>query len=513
LFVERRILLAGTPPRIANPFKMKVLLSILLICFATAAAADKPNLLVFLVDDMGWQDTSLPFAYDAAGKPVTTDLNRRYRTPHMEALAARGMIFTRAYAHPVCTPSRVTLMTGKNAARHHVTNWTSPTGVENGDNDVLHLRSPDGWLRTGMAETEKPLPALMQAAGYHTIHCGKAHFGSKGAFAQKPEAIGFDVNIAGSEIGHPASYSARNNFGKGSNHVTGLDKWHGKDAFLTDVLTKELCGVIETAAKDDKPFFAYMAHYAVHSPFQEDPRFASNYPDLSPAQRAYATLIEGMDRSLGDILAKLDQLGIAENTFVIFLSDNGGDSPIPNDNAQPVVSGNAPLRGKKAMRYEGGLRIPMIASWAKPSPASPLQSALPVKGGSRTDDLVALADLFPTLLGMAGAMDIPRFDGHDLRPYLKGDASYHRPQWLVTHYPHGHNNDHFSILHEGTWKFICNHADGSKELYDLSSDLAESNNLASARPEKTAAMSESLERHLRDYDAQMSKRVSPGKKR
>lgn len=491
---------------------MKALLTLLLTGLGSAIAAERPNLLVFLVDDMGWQDSSLPFHSDASRQPLATDLNHRYRTPNMEALAARGMIFTRAYAHPVCTPSRVSLMTGKNAARHHVTNWTNPAGTENSDKDVPHLRSPEGWLRTGMAADEKPLPALLKAAGYQTIHCGKAHFGSRGAFAQDPKAIGFEVNIAGNEIGHPASYFAKENFGKGSNHVTGLEKWHGKDEFLTEVLTRELCGAIETAAKGEKPFFAYMAHYAVHSPFQQDPRFSANYPDLPRAQRAYATLIEGMDRSLGDILAKLDQLGIAEETFVVFISDNGGDAPIPNDNANPTVSGNAPLRGKKGMRYEGGIRIPMIAGWAKAGDGES-QAELPVTPGSRTDDLVSLVDLFPTLLGLAGAKDIPVFDGHDLRPYLKGDTGYHRPQWLVTHYPHGHNNDHFSILHEGSWKFIRNYADGSTELYDLSKDLAENRNLTKAHPKRSAAMEKALDEHLRAYGAQMSQHVEAGAER
>ena len=487
---------------------MKTLALLLAFC-GSAPAADHPNLLVFLVDDMGWQDTSLPFLHDADGKPVKTDLNRRYRTPNMEAMAARGMEFTRAYAHPVCTPSRVSLMTGKNAARHRVTNWTSPDGSENGDNDVPNLRSPDGWLRTGIASDEKTLPALLHDAGYFTIHCGKAHFGSKGAFGADPKHLGFDVNIAGNEIGHPASYFAKQNFGKGSNHVTGLEKWHGSDEFLTDALTKEMCGAIETAAKGDKPFFAYMAHYAVHAPFMEDPRFAAHYPDLPPQQRAYATLIEGMDQSLGEIMAKLDELGIAENTFVVFMSDNGGDAPIPNNNEDPIVSGNAPLRGKKGMRYEGGIREPMIAAWAKPDANNPLQKELPVKAASSTDDLVQIADLFPTLLGMAGAKDIPNFDGHDLRPYLKGDASYHRPQWLVTHFPHGHNNDHFSIYHEGSWKFIHNYGDDSLELYDLSKDLAESHNLAAEQPERAAAMSKELERRLDEYGALRSKRINP----
>ena len=484
------------------------MLPVFLALLFTAGAAERPNLLVFLVDDMGWQDTSLPFLHDADGKAVVTDLNRRYRTPHMEALAARGMKFTRAYAHPVCTPSRISLMTGKNPARHRVTNWTHPVGTETGDNDVKHLRSPDGWGKTGISKNEKTLPSLLKSAGYRTIHCGKAHFGSRGAFGQDPRSIGFDVNIAGNEIGHPASYFAKDSFGKGSNHVTGLEKWHGQDLFLTEVLTRELCGAIETAAKDKQPFFAYMAHYAVHSPFQADPHFAKNYPDLTEPQRAYASLIEGMDRSLGDLLAKLEALGIAENTFVVFLSDNGGDAPIPNDNANPIVSGNAPLRGKKGMRYEGGMRVPMIAGWAKPAAGHPAQGELKIPAGARHDGLVAIADLFPTLLGIAGVDGVPSFDGHDLRPALKGGPST-RPQTLVTHYPHGHNNDHYSVLHEGDWKFIRNHADGSAELYHLAADLAESNNLAAQQAERAAAMSEELERQLDAMGALRSKRVGP----
>jgi arylsulfatase A-like enzyme len=487
--------------RIGEP--MHRLLLILAFC-GIATAADRPNVLVFLVDDMGWQDTSVPFHHDSAGKPVVSDLNRRYRTPNMEKLAAQGMKFTRAYAHPVCTPSRITLMTGKNAARHRVTNWTNPAGTETSDNDVKHLRSPDGWGMTGISPDKKTLPALLRQAGYRTIHCGKAHFGSKGAFGQYPQALGFDVNIAGNEIGHPASYLAKQDFGKGSNHVTDLEKWHGKDSFLTDILTQELSEALEASVKDKKPFFAYMAHYAVHAPFMEDPRFAANYPDLPPAQRGYATLIEGMDRSLGDLLAKLEALGVAENTFVLFLSDNGGDAPIPNNNDRPILSGNAPLRGKKGMRYEGGVRVPMIAAWAKPGTGN----AFPIAAASRTDDLVALADVFPTIMDVTSTPDAKRWDGHDLLPYLKGDATYHRPQWLVTHYPHGHNNDHFSVLHEGQWKLIRTWADGSSELYDLTNDLSESKNLAEEQPERAKAMAAELDRRLDEYGALRSKVVT-----
>jgi arylsulfatase A-like enzyme len=160
------------------------------------------------------------------------------------------------------------------------------------------------------------------------------------------------------------------------------------------------------------------------------------------------------------------------------------------------------------MRYEGGIRVPMIAAWAKPAAGHAAQESLKVPAGSHHDDLVSIADLFPTLLETAGVSGVPSFDGHDLRSALRGEPTT-RPQWLVTHYPHGHNNDHFSIYHEGDWKFIRNHADGSAELYNLANDLAESANLAEKQPERAAAMSKELEQQLDDYGALRSKRMEP----
>ena len=468
----------------------------------------RPNILLFLVDDMGWQDTSVPFHYDAAGNPVVTPLNQRYRTPNMESLAASGMKFTRAYAHPVCTPTRISLMTGRNAARHHVTDWTSVTGTETSDNDVAHLRSPTAWLKTGISPAEIALPKLLAEAGYRTIHAGKAHFGSQGAFGQYPQALGFDVNIAGNEIGNPASYYGTANFGTGSNHVSGLEAYHGQNIFLTEALTLEMNKALEKSVADGAPFFAYMAQYAVHSPFNEDARFAGNYPSLSGSERAYATLIEGMDKSLGDIRAKLNALGVAENTLIVFMSDNGGDAPLANNNANPVISGNAPLRGKKGMRYEGGIRVPMIVAWAKTAASNPFQAALPIPAGSRQADLVHITDLFPTLLGEAAVPFSHAVDGHDLRPYLTATPGFHRPQSLVTHFPHGHNNDHFSVCHEGDWKLIYNYADESSELYHLATDLGEQTNLAASQPARIMTMSRALARQLAAMGAQFSQNLT-----
>lgn len=452
-----------------------------------------PNLLVFLVDDMGWQDTSEPFNYDTNGTPVIGTLNQRYRTPAMEKLAASGMKFTAAYAQPVCTPTRCAIMTGKNAARHHVTNWTTTNGSEPGGSNSADLQPPSGWLRTGLAPTEtNTLPRLLASAGYRTIHAGKAHFGCIGSYAQYPQNIGFDVNIAGSEIGNPASYYGTNNFGSGSNHVPGLEAYHGQDIFLTEALTLEMNQAIDDAVSNGTPFFAYMAHYAVHAPWNTDYRFTPHYPGLTGSDLAFATLIEGMDQSLGDIRAHLEDLGVAENTLVCFLSDNGGDYV------------NTPLRDKKGTLFEGGVRVPMIWSWAKTNAANAFQAALPIAAGSRQTDSVTAWDLYPTLLGMAGLSRTNQVDGRDLSGYLRGEPGYHRPQQFVIHFPHNRYTAETpsTLFRDGDWKLIHDYQGGSGLLFNLADDPYETTDLAASHPEKLMQMTRDMARELDRLGAQ-----------
>ncbi|MFT7513776.1 MAG: arylsulfatase A-like enzyme [Candidatus Omnitrophota bacterium] len=451
----------------------------------------RPNILFFLVDDMGWQDTSVPFQHDADGKPVISELNKRYRTPHMEALAARGMKFTSAYACSVCTPTRVSIMTGMNAARHHVTTWTHPsTPMHTGSNQIKHLAPPPEWRMAGMDENDIALPALLQEAGYRTIHAGKAHFGANGTFSGNPQDIGFDVNIAGHGAGGPGSYLGTENFGEGIWHIPGLEAYHGKDIFATEALTLEMNKAIESAVQDGTPFFAYMAHYAVHGRFMVDKRFADHYPELSGNQKAFATMIEGMDQSLGDIIAKIEALGVAENTLVIFLSDNGGDMT------------NTPLKAKKGTRYEGGIRVPMIVGWAKPNGTNPFQVALSIPAGSRQDGIVACWDMFPTVAGIAGIPYAHTIDGHDLRPYFRGTPGTHRPQEFIMHFPHAHNHDFFSVIRRKDWKLVYNYGDQSHELYNVVNDLSETTNLANAEPERVKVLVQRLAQGLEEMDAQ-----------
>ncbi len=307
----------------------KLLLALLAcaVCSPATAAPAKPNIIIFLVDDMGVMDTSLPFLTDETGKAKRYPLNDYYRTPNMERLAARGIRFNNFCAMSVCSPTRVSIMTGQNAARHHTTNWINP------DKNNAGPSGPPDWNWKGLKKTDVTLARLMQADGYRTIHVGKGHFGPREFEGADPKNIGFDINVGGGSIGAPASYYGMKNYGNAGGAVKkqspaavpGLEKYHGTDTFLSDALTLEANSHVADAVKAEKPFFLYFAHYAVHSPFNSDPRFAEHYKDSgkpAPAQ-AFATLIEGMDKSLGDVLDHLDKLGVAENTLILFLGDNG----------------------------------------------------------------------------------------------------------------------------------------------------------------------------------------------
>ncbi len=271
----------------------------------------QPNIILFLVDDMGWQDTSVPFWTD------TTDFNRLYHTPNMERLASQGMKLTQAYATSVCSPTRISLMTGMNAARHRVTNWTLHPGKIQPmelnhkvlDFPIWNVNGLSAKAGDSLAVYASPLPQVLRDGGYHTIHAGKAHLGAIGTPGDNPLDLGFNVNIAGHAAGAPGSYLGKDNFGnspKGGNvwAVPGLEKYHGEDIFLTEAITREALEAIESNEDQDQPFFLYMSHYAVHTPIMADDRFVQKYYDLEmdSTEARYASLVEGMDKSLGDIM-------------------------------------------------------------------------------------------------------------------------------------------------------------------------------------------------------------------
>ncbi|MGE0758624.1 MAG: sulfatase-like hydrolase/transferase, partial [Pirellulaceae bacterium] len=289
-----------------------ILLLCTLLCWGAGplVAADRPNLVIFLVDDMGVMDTSVPFLTDAAGHPRRYPLNDYYRTPNMERLAAAGIRFNHFYAMSVCSPTRISIATGQNAARHRTTNWINP------DRDNGGPLGPADWNWRGLKPGDVTLAAVLRDNGYRTIHVGKGHFGPRASPGADPRNLGFDVNVAGASIGAPASYYGRENFGNGptgakgrkqkkparvGNAVPHLEPYHGTDTFLTDALTQEAKAHVAAAVQAGQPFFLNLAHYAVHAPFNSDPRFAPHYQDSGkpPPAQAFATLIEGMDKSLG----------------------------------------------------------------------------------------------------------------------------------------------------------------------------------------------------------------------
>lgn len=496
--------------------RIVILFILLVVCPAASATARpsaedypaKPNIVVFLVDDMGVMDTSLPFLTDGTGQPKRYPLNDFYRTPNMERLAKRGVRFNNFYAMSVCSPTRISIMTGQNAARHQATNWINP------DKDNRGPAGPPNWNWKGLTPDDVTLPGLLQGVGYRTIHVGKGHFGPREFAGAEPKNLGFDVNVAGCSIGAPASYYGEKNYGNGqkqraSHAVPHLKEYHGTETFLTEALTIEANGHVTAAVEAGQPFYLYMSHYAVHAPFNSDPRFAANYADSdkpAPAQ-AFATLIEGMDKSLGDILDHLDTLGVAENTLVIFLGDNGSDAPLGHQHA---VACAAPLRGKKGAHYEGGMRVPFIAAWAKADPTNPNQTRLPIAAGAIQSQQAAVHDLFPTILAAAwqSSPDGHTVDGLRLDTLLSGKPDPRREEIFLMHYPHSpHRSDYFTCYRHGDWKVIYHYYPSAAsenshyQLYNLREDPFESTNVADRRPDQLRKMMRELAAALEQHEA------------
>lgn len=485
-----------------------------LLAPAFAASPAQPNIVVFLVDDMGIMDTSVPFLTDAAGKAVRYPLNEFFRTPNMQRLAERGIRFNNFNAMSVCSPSRVSIMTGENAARHHTTNWI------NADENNAGPYGPPDWNWMGLNQNSVTLPRLLKTRGYRTIHVGKAHFGSRISDGADPHNIGFDVNIAGGSNGAPGSYYGKRNYGNpvngipgpnAANAVPGMDKYYGTDTFLTEALTIEAKAQVDEAVQEDEPFFLYFAHYAVHRPYNSDPRFAAHYRDSGKSRdvQAFATLIEGMDKSLGDLLDHLDKLGIAGNTLILFLGDNGSDDPIGEAHN---IGSSAPLRGRKGSHYEGGMRVPFIAAWAQPDPANPNQQRLPIPAGAIQEQLSSVDDLFPTILSYTGTAAPKGYvvDGTPLETLLTGKPDPRRPETFLMHYPHSpHRSNYWTSYRNGDWKVIYHYfpteeASGNShyQLFNLGNDPSESNNLAETEPAELSLMMTQLIKELEAHGAQ-----------
>ena len=465
---------------------------------------DRPNIILFMVDDMGWQDTSVPFWNEK------TPFNLTYETPNMERLANQGVKFTQAYATPVCSPTRVSLMTGMNAARHRVTNWTLHRDVSQPMEDNHNKLSFPKWNVNGISPVSGDPNAvhattfvqILNNAGYHTIHAGKAHFGAINTPGADPTNLGFDVNIAGHAAGGLGSYLGTDDFGNTESNiwgVPGLEAYHGKDIFLTEALTIEAEKSLEKSLENNKPFYLYMSHYAIHTPIMGDNRFIQKYIDkgLEPIEAKYATLIEGMDKSLGDLMDFVEEKKIADNTIIIFMSDNGGLSALARDGE--AHTHNRPLSSGKGSVHEGGIREPMIVKW----PGVTEQN-------SHTDDFVIIEDFFPTILEMAQISNyetVQTIDGRSFTSILKGESEVSERS-LFWHYPNewgpsGPGIGATSTIRKGDWKLVYYHIDSSYELFNIKNDIGETTNLASKEKEILEVLSSELGDYLRSVNAQM----------
>ncbi|MFK7961543.1 MAG: sulfatase [Phycisphaerales bacterium] len=480
-----------------------------------------PNIVVFLVDDMGWQDTSVPFG------PDPTPLNARYRTPAMQRLAGEGMRWTDAYATPICSPSRISMITGLNAARHMVTSWTLRRGQST---DAKHPRLTfPAWNVNGLVPAEdagpaiprsvraSALPARLRAAGYHTIHVGKAHFAAMDTPAADPTAIGFNVNIAGHAAGAPGSYHGEHHYAGGRRRgqpeqpsvwdVPGLADYHGTDVNLTEALTREAIAALRDAAMRDAPFFLHLSHYAVHTPIMPDARYVEAYDALDATEAAYASMVEAMDRSLADVLAELDRLELASNTLVVFFSDNGGLSDHARGGERNTH--NRPLSNGKGSAREGGSRVPMLVRWPGV-----------VAAGSTTGEPMIAEDLFTTILAAAGASaaDDDRIDGRDLGAVLRDAGASLGERPFVWHLPNmwaakGPGYGPASWIRLGDWKLIHYHDPEHAprfELFNLTEDLGETRSRAREQPEIAQRLATALTEALRARGAMRSIRRDTG---
>lgn len=458
------------------------------LCFTAnpLSAAGKPNIVFILADDLGWKDLS-------------NEGSTYYESPNIDKIAGQGMKFTRGYAAcQVCSPSRASIMTGKYPTKHGITTYIGDASGEAWRGRKRHDSNFPADYERNLRASEITLAEALKDAGYTTFFAGKWHLGSKGSW---PTDHGFDINKGGWDVGSP-----RGGFFAPWNNPNLEPGPNGES--LTLRLGQETAKFIEE--HKDEPFLAYLAFYTVHAPIQTTPELWEKYRNKAaddgladsrflwdrrlPVRQVqdcpiYAGMIETMDDAVGLVLAKLDELGLSENTIVCFTSDNGGVS-----SGDAFSTSNLPLRGGKGRQWEGGIREPFyitVPGLTKPGSTS----EIPVNG----------IDWYPTLLELAG-VDVPKdqdIDGVSLVPILKGGTIADRP--LFWHYPHYGNQggEPSSIITENDWKLIFYHEDGRSELYSLADDPQETADVADTHPEKVAMLWKKLEAWLQATGAKL----------
>ena len=470
--------------------KISMLFGLMLLFAATVVsalppllAADRPNLVFILADDLGWSDTTL------------FGTTKFYETPNIERLARRGLLFTNAYtAHPLCSPTRSSIMTGLDPARTgfisaagHVANVVLEKSRPPQGAAIRKMRMPRSVSRLDPKYTT--LAETIRAAGYVTGHFGKWHLGRE---PYTPLQHGFDVDVPHWWGPGPAgSYVAPWKFPDELDFDPSVPNEHIEDRMATEAIS-----FIEK--NRDKPFFLNYWAFSVHGPWDGKKTLVDKYAKKADPQNpqrlpVYGAMVESLDDAVGRLLDTLDRLKLTEKTIIVFFSDNGGNMYSQVDGI--TVTSNVPLRGGKATIYDGGTRVPCVVSW--PGKTKP---------GSKTDALLTSTDWYPTLLEMMGISKPAKltFDGMSQVPALLGKPGPRESFvcFVPSYFPKP-GTIPSTYIRRGDWKLIRFHGDGPQradrfELYNLATDIGEASNLAAAKPavvkELDAEMSAYLER-------------------
>jgi arylsulfatase A-like enzyme len=445
------------------------------------------NFVFICADDLGWADLA---CYG----------NDFHETPNLNKLAGEGMKFTNAYAAAaICSPTRAAIMSGKYPARLHMTIWSEFARWKWKGNRKLMPIITEPFL----VHEQVTLAEVFKKEGYFTAHIGKWHLGDADHY---PETQGFDINIGGTRYGCPASFFyPYRGFLKGDNthrYVPALEP--GKEGdYLTDRLTDKALEILNNVK--GRPFFLNLWYYTVHTPIEGKREMVEHYnkktrPRMRHKNPEYAAMVSSLDENVGRVLRRIKKLGLAENTVVIFYSDNGG--AIYKDKGLQITN-NYPLACGKGALYEGGIRVPLIIRWPGVT-----------KAGSVCDEPVTSMDFYPTFLEMTGFKGISEhnkdLDGVSIAPVLQNPKNRLKREYLYWHYPHYYppkSKGCFpsSAVRSGDWKLIENLETNKVELYNLREDIGEKSDLAQKYPERSRQLRNRLHAWRKEVNAQMPK--------
>ncbi|MDA0349900.1 MAG: sulfatase [Verrucomicrobia bacterium] len=446
----------------------------------------RPNILLIIVDDLGWADLGC-FGADL------------HETPNIDAFAATGQKFTNAYAAAsICSPTRASLLSGKSPARLNMTIWR-----EAAINSQFNKKLIPPDVSSNLPLDEVTIAEALKAEGYVTAHLGKWHVGDGEHF---PETQGFDINVGATVWGSPPTffYPYRGEIYNSLRFVPDLERDKNgtynldrEGEYLGDRLTDEAISIMERFKNES--FFINLAYYTVHTPIEAKADIVKYYEKklrsgMSHQNAIFAAMVHSLDENIGRLMKKLEELDLADNTAVVFTSDNGG---FINEWEGKSVTSNFPLRSGKGALYEGGIRIPTIIRW--PGMTTP---------NTTSDYPITTQDFYPTLLEMVNLEGDPgqvaAFDGISLVPVLKDPQADFKQRELYWHYPHYYQTTTpVSAIRQGDWKLLEFLEDNHVELYNLKENIGETINLAKSNPKKTKELLQLLTAWRENVNAPM----------